>query len=229
LGDRANREVIEAIAAARSTEGQAGDLATSGPAAKETPLRTGVAYSGKGNAWPAGFALRHRIEHAQLLHPDDFARLTQAGITASMQPIHCTADMDMADLHWGEPRCKGAYGWRSVLDAGARLALGSDAPVESLDVLTGIHAAVTRRRADGSPGPEGWHPEQRLSVAEAVHGYTMGAALVAGEDRNRGSITPGKLADLVVLSQDIFECPAEEILDTRVDLTLSDGQVVYSR
>jgi len=170
-----------------------------------------------------------RIEHAQLLHPDDIPRLARWNIIASMQPLHCTSDMVMADRHWGEPRCAGAYAWRSLLDAGVRLAFGSDAPVEPLDVLAGIHAAVTRRRADGSPGPEGWHPEQRLRVAEAVHGYTLGAAYAAGEERWRGSITPGKLADLVVLSDDIFACEPMDILAARVDLTLLDGNVVYLR
>ena len=208
--------MIEAIVAAGAAQGNANDPTEDSPA-------------GGGSGAPAYSAVRHRIEHAQLLHPDDFARMAQAGITASMQPVHCTSDMDMANLHWGEPRCEGAYGWRTMLDAGATLVLGSDAPVESLDVLTGIHAAVTRRRADGSPGPEGWHPEQRLSVAEAVYGYTQGAATAAGEERFRGSITPGKLADLVVLSEDIFECPPMAILDAQVDLTLFDGEVVYSR
>ncbi|MDH7486477.1 MAG: amidohydrolase [Anaerolineae bacterium] len=201
IGDRANREASEAIAAARQAE----LVSASAP------------------------ELRHRIEHVQLLHPDDIPRLAQCRIIASMQPTHCTADMEMADRHWGEPRCAGAYAWRSLLDTGAVLAFGSDAPVEALDVLAGIHAAVTRRRPDGSPGPEGWHPEQRLSVAEAVHAYTLGAAYAAGEERWRGSISAGKLADLVVLSDDIFTCDPMDILAARVDITLFDGQVVHWR
>ena len=98
------------------------------------------------------------------MHPDDIPRLAQLGVIASMQPIHATADIDIADLHWGKRAATG-YAWRSLLDAGARLAFGSDAPVEDISPLLGIHAAVTRRRADGYPGPEGWYPEQRLTVS----------------------------------------------------------------
>ena len=149
------------------------------------------------------------------------------GVVASMQPSHCTSDMEMADRHWGR-RCKYAYAWRSLLDSGAVLAFGSDAPVEVPDVLRGIFAAVTRQREDGSP-MEGWWPEQSLTVAEAVYAYTQGAAYAVGQERDRGSITVCKVADLVVLSNDIFELPASEILDAQVDLTLLGGEVVYER
>jgi predicted amidohydrolase YtcJ len=171
--------------------------------------------------------LRHRIEHAQLLHPDDIPRFKQLGIIASMQPIHATSDMVMADRYWGE-RARYSYAWRSLLDSGARLALGSDCPVESLDPLTGIHAAVTRQRASGEP-EGGWYPQERLTVAEAVHAYTLGAAYASGEERAKGSIAPGKLADLVVLSRDIFEIRPGEILETEVLYTIFDGRVVYER
>jgi predicted amidohydrolase YtcJ len=172
--------------------------------------------------------LPNRIEHVQLLHPDDVPRLAGLGVVASMQPIHATSDMEMAERHWGR-RCNLAYAWRSVLDSGAVLAFGSDCPVETLDPLPGIHAAVTRRRADGSPGPEGWIPEQRLSVAEAVQAYTLGAAYASGEARVKGSLAPGKLADLVVLSDDIFCVEPTKILDTQVQMTLWDGRIVYER
>lgn len=168
----------------------------------------------------------NRIEHVQLLHPDDLPRLAQLSVVASMQPFHATSDMEVAERHWGR-RCDLAYAWRSVLDSGARLAFGSDCPIETLDPLAGIHAAVTRRRADGSPGPEGWIPAQRLTVTEAVHAYTLGAAYASGEVHRKGSLFPGKLADLVVLSQDIFLCNPMEILDTRVEMTVFDGQIVY--
>ena len=118
--------------------------------------------------------------------------------------------------------------WRSLLDAGTVLAFGSDAPVEDLDVLKGIHAAVTRRRADGSPGPQGWHPEQRISVGDAVRAYTAGAAYASGEEAIKGTLSPGKLADLVVLSQDIFSIPPMEILNTEVLATMVGGEFVYS-
>jgi predicted amidohydrolase YtcJ len=195
IGDRANREVLDAIEASR----RAGE----------------------------GLQLRHRIEHTQILHPDDIPRLAQWGVIASMQPIHATQDMLVADAHWGT-RSAGAYAFRSLLDTGAVLAFGSDAPVEDLSVMKGIHAAVTRRRANGSPGPEGWYPEQRLSVAEAVYAYTAGAAYASGEEAIKGTLSPGKLADLVVLSQDIFSIDPMAILETEVEATLLDGAVVYS-
>jgi predicted amidohydrolase YtcJ len=196
IGDRANREVLDAIEASR----QAGD----------------------------GPHLRHRIEHAQILHPDDLSRLARLGVVASMQPIHATQDMLLADAHWGA-RSAGAYAFRSLLDTGAVLAFGSDSPVEDLDMMKGIHAAVTRRRADGSPGSEGWYPEQRLSVAEAVHAYTAGAAYASGEEAIKGTLSPGKLADLVVLSQDIFTIDPMAILETEVVATMFDGEFVYVR
>jgi len=132
-----------------------------------------------------------------------------------------------ADRLWGEPRVRGAYAWRTLLDTGVALAFGSDAPIEAPDVLAGIHAAATRRRADGAPGPAGWQPQERIRVAEAVRAYTLGAAFASGEEALKGSITPGKLADLVVLDCDIFTCPAEEIRQTQVAATVLDGKVVY--
>ncbi len=172
-----------------------------------------------------GRGLRHRIEHVQLLDAADVPRFRQLEVIASMQPIHATQDMYLAERYWGE-RARLSYAWRSLLEAGARLAFGSDAPVESMDPLVGIHAAVTRQRADGEP-PGGWYPEQRLTVAEAVNGYTLGAAYASGTEQERGSITAGKLADLVVLSQDIFAIPAPEILNTRVVATVFDGRIVH--
>lgn len=198
IGDRANRHVLDVLAEVRKQERERGD-----------------AY------------LRHRIEHVQIIHPDDLPRLAQLDVIASVQPIHATSDMVMADRHWGEPRVRGAYAYASLLASGARLAFGSDAPVEPFAPLLGIHAAVTRRRADGKPGPSGWHPEQRLSVEDAVKAYTWGAAYAAGEERTRGSITAGKVADLVVLSQDIVACQAMDILKAEVVATFFAGRLVY--
>ena len=127
--------------------------------------------------------LRHRIEHVQLLHPDDAPRLAQLDVIASMQPIHATSDMQMADDYWGA-RATDSYAWHTQLQHGAQLVFGSDAPVESPNPFWGLHAAVTRQRADGSPGPEGWYPEQRLTIQEALLAYTQGPAYAAGmEDR----------------------------------------------
>jgi predicted amidohydrolase YtcJ len=172
-----------------------------------------------------GAGLRHRIEHVQLLHPDYISRFKELDIIASMQPIHATSDMILADKYWGD-RARCSYAWKSLSSAGVRLAFGSDAPVESLDPLVGIHAAVTRQRAKGEP-EGGWYPQERLTVAEAVHGYTLGAAYASGEEREKGSITAGKLADLVVLSQDVFDVPSQEILNTRAVATIFDGKIVY--
>jgi predicted amidohydrolase YtcJ len=172
--------------------------------------------------------LRHRIEHVQLLHPDDVGRLAELGIAGSMQPIHCTQDCEIADRYWGD-RCATSYAWRSLLDAGTVLAFGSDCPVEDLNPFLGIHAAVTRRRADGFPGPEGWHPEQRLTVEEAVRGFTLGAAKAVGLEDRMGSLSPGKLADLVVLDRDIFACDPMEIMETRVEMTMIGGRPVWGK
>lgn len=194
IGDRANREVLDAIEASR----RAGE----------------------------GPHLRHRIEHTQILHPDDMPRLAKLGVVASMQPIHAIQDMHMADAHWGA-RSAGAYAWRSLLDRGAVLAFGSDSPVEDLNPMKGIHAAVTRRRPDGAPGADGWYPQQRLTVTEAVYAFTAGAAYASGEEAIKGTLTPGKLADLVVLSQDIFAIDPMAILETQAVATMLDGKFVY--
>jgi predicted amidohydrolase YtcJ len=177
-------------------------------------------------AGSGGEGLRHRIEHVQLLHPDDVGRLATLGIVAAMQPIHATQDYEMADRYWGD-RSVSAYAWRSLLDMGTVLAFGSDCPVENLDPFQGIHAAVTRRRVDGSPGPEGWYPEQRLTVEEAVYAYTLGAARAAAMECRLGSLSPGKLADLVVLDRDVFACGPMQILETRVVATMIAGRFMY--
>jgi|WetSurMetagenome_2_1015567.scaffolds.fasta_scaffold21290_4 predicted amidohydrolase YtcJ len=170
--------------------------------------------------------LRHRIEHVQLLHSGDFKRLAQLNVIASMQPMHATSDMLIADRYWGK-RSAGAYAWRTQLNAGAMLAFGSDSPVESFNPFLGIHAAVTRRRTDGSPSPDGWYPEQRLTVTEAVHGFTLGAAYASYEETRKGSLTPGKLADLIVLDRDIFSIDPMAIAETQVLATMIDGQWVW--
>ncbi|RLC78634.1 MAG: amidohydrolase [Chloroflexi bacterium] len=170
--------------------------------------------------------LRHRIEHVQLLHPDDVGRLAELSVVASMQPIHAMQDHEMADRYWGD-RCATAYAWRSLLETGALLVFGSDSPVEDFNPFVGIHAAVTRRCADGSPGPEGWYPEQRLTVEEAVRAYTLSAARAVGLEDRLGSLSPGKLADLVVLDRDIFECDPMEIVKTEVEATMIGGRLVY--
>jgi predicted amidohydrolase YtcJ len=170
--------------------------------------------------------LRNRIEHVQLLDPQDAGRLAELGVIASMQPIHATSDMRMADRFWGA-RSAHSYALKTQIQRGAVLALGSDCPVETLDPLQGLHAAVTRRRADGSPGPEGWYPAQRLSLAEALRGYTMGPAYAAGMQDRLGTLSPGSLADLTVLDRDLFAIDAMEILHAQVLATVTGGRFVY--
>ncbi|HSN74109.1 MAG TPA: amidohydrolase [Anaerolineae bacterium] len=172
------------------------------------------------------FPILHRIEHVQHSHPDDLRRLGSLGLVASVQPIHLVDDMALVERAVGE-RGRWAYALRTLLDSGAVLALGSDCPVASPNPFWGIHAAVTRQRRDGTPAG-GWYPEERLTVAEAVAGYTSGPAYASGQIGRLGSISPGKLADLVVLDRDIFAVPPSEIADTQAVLTVFDGAVVYS-
>jgi len=167
----------------------------------------------------------HRIEHVQALHPADQSRLAQMGIIASMQPLHCTDDITNADRLWGE-HAHSAYVFRNLLSSGATLAFGSDAPVANPNPWWGIHAAVTRQRRDGTPAG-GWHPDQRLTVAEAIAAYTLGPANAIGQQHQQGRLTPGYLADLIVPDTDIFHCEPSQIPHTNVLLTLIDGRIVY--
>ena len=135
----------------------------------------------------------------------------------------------MVDRYWGPDRAPNAYPFRSLLESGARLVFGSDGPIEPHSPLVGIHAAVTRRRADGTPGPAGWQGQQRISVAQAVDAYTIWPAYAAGEESYRGSITTGKVADLVLLSQNIFTIDPMAILATQVEMTVLDGKSRHCR
>ncbi len=177
--------------------------------------------------FPTTGPIPHRIEHVQLLHPADLTRLAALDVTASVQPVHAPSDMQVAERHWGG-RTRHAYAFRTLLENGTRLAFGSDAPVEPLAPLLGIHAAVTRRRLDGTPGPEGWHPEQRLSVNQAVLGFTAGPAQAAGCAHRTGGLAPGKLADLIVLDRDLFEVDPVQIPEARVLGTMVGGEWVRS-
>jgi predicted amidohydrolase YtcJ len=200
IGDRANREALDAYQRLR-------------------------AYEREHRGLPV---LRHRIEHVQLLHPVDAGRLAALSVIASMQPLHATSDMWMADRHWGD-RARLSYALRTQVDAGAHVAFGSDAPVESPNPFLGLHAAVTRRQADGSPGPEGWHPEQRLSLAEALHGFTAGAAYAAGMEDRLGRLAPGCLADLIALDIDPFACDPHELQFLRPTRTMVGGEWVFRK
>ena len=196
IGDRANHEVLNAYRQLRKVE----------------------------NA--ARIPMRHRIEHVQLLHPQDVARLAELGVIASMQPIHATSDMYMAERYWGA-RSTLSYAWRTQLEQGAVLAFGSDAPVESPDPFWGIHAAVTRQRGDGSPGPDGWYPIQRLTVLETLQAFTHGAAYAAGVEDRLGRLAPRYLADLLVLDMNPFTCEPAQLRDIRPLATMVAGEWVW--
>ena len=197
IGDRANHEVLDAYEQLRRFE--------------------------RDRSLPP---LRHRIEHVQIIHPDDASRLAELGVIASMQPIHATSDMLMADQYWGE-RAALSYAWNTQLQQGANLAFGSDAPVESPNPFWGLHAVVTRRRADGAPGVEGWYPEQRLSMQQAIEGYTLGPAYTSGLEGRLGKLAPGYLADLIVLEQDPFGIPPDDLLEMESLATMIGGEWVW--
>lgn len=169
---------------------------------------------------------RFRVEHAQIVDPRDIPRFGALGVLPSMQPIHATSDMGWAEERVGSDRIAGAYAWRSLIAEGARIPCGSDAPVEPADPLLGIHAAVTRQTLEGTP-EGGWMPDQRMTVLEAIRGYTVHAAFAAFAEKVRGTIEVGKMADLTVLDRDITAIEPAEIPQARVLATVVGGEVVY--
>lgn len=174
-------------------------------------------------------ALPHRIEHAQHLHPQDITRFAELGVVASMQPIHAIADWQVAEKLLGPERCRGAYAFRPLLQSGAALAFGSDAPVESFNPWLGLHAAITRRRVDDT-SRAGWNPELALDLAEALEAYGVGPAHAAGESRLKGSLVEGKLADLIVTEADPFAVARDDVdalARMRVRQTFVAGQCVW--
>jgi predicted amidohydrolase YtcJ len=203
IGDLANREVLNAMDKLRQDEDEL--FKREGPS-----------------------PLRHRIEHVQLIHPVDAQRLAKMRVIASMQPIHASSDMQMAEKYWGN-RTAYAYAWRTLLINGAILAFGSDAPVETPNPFRGIYAAITRRRPDGYPGPDGWHPEQKLSVSEALNAYSTGPAYATGLENRLGKLSAGYLADLLLLEIDPFNCQAEQLLETCPLATMVAGEWIFQR
>lgn len=169
---------------------------------------------------------RWRIEHAQILAPEDLHRLSSLGVIASMQPTHATSDMPWAEQRVGAYRITGAYAWRQLRDAGTRLALGSDFPVESVDPRLGLYAATTRSDANGQP-MGGWMPQEKLTPYEALRGFTLDAAYAGFAENDVGSLTPGKRADFVVLAEDPLAVPAAQLRSLTVRATYVDGRAVY--
>src|SRR5436190_17731549 len=169
---------------------------------------------------------RFRIEHAQHMAAKDFDRFAQLNVIASVQPYHAIDDGRWAEKRIGHDRASRTYAFRTLLDHGVRLALGTDWNVAPLNPMLTIYAAVTRATLDGK-NPNGWFPEQKLTVAEAVEAYTMGSAYAEFQENEKGSITPGKLADFVVLSDDIFKIPPAAIKNVKVEATYLGGKLVY--
>ncbi len=171
--------------------------------------------------------VRWRIEHAQILHPDDLPRFARLGVIAAMQPTHCTSDMDWANKRLGADRLPGAYAWRSLLASGAHICFGTDFPVERVNPLHGLYSARTRTHHDGTP-PWGWQPQEVLTGIEAHALYTAGSAYAAFQEGELGRIAPGYLADLTVLDGDPVTCEPAELLSMQVLHTIVNGELVYS-
>ncbi len=196
IGDRANRIVLDAFAAARRV-------------------------NNRRNA-------RYRIEHTQFVHPDDFKRFGELGVIASVEPCHLLSDMRWAPALLGPARASGGWAFRTLRKSGAILAFGTDYPVELVNPFRGLYAAITREFEAG--GPEGgWVPAEKLTLEEAIEGYTLGSAYAEFEEQRKGTLTPGKFADLIVLSQDITRVPARALLNTQVLLTMVGGKIVYEK
>src|SRR6266571_8777032 len=201
IGDRAARVALDSIEQAQRL------LAKEGITAKTLPN------------------LRYRLEHVQLITSEDLERMRRLGVIASIQPYHAVADRDIAERYWGK-RHRHAYAYRSMLDLGIPLALGSDAPVEIFEPLRILYAA-TMRNDTATPQRPPWLPDQALPVAQALWGYTMGAAYAGAEEHRKGSLTVGKLGDAVVLREDILSVPQEKMPENGVQATILGGKVVY--
>jgi len=169
---------------------------------------------------------RFVIEHAQHMAQQDFERFAKLHVIASMQPYHAIDDGRWAEARLGHGRARYSYAWRSFLDHGVMLAFGTDWPVAPLDPMQGLYAAVTRATLDGK-NPGGWIPEEKITLPEAIEAYTMGATFAEFQEREKGSITPGKLADMVILSDNIFDLKPEAIRNVKVKTTITSGKVAY--
>jgi len=171
---------------------------------------------------------RDRIEHAQVVAPDDFARFAELHIIASMQPVHLLDDERWAGARLGPERSKGAYAWNTMRKDGVRLAFGTDYPVEGIDPLRGLYACVTRELPEGGP-PGGWEPQEKLPMDVCIYDYTAGSAYAEFEENRKGELNPGMFADIVVYPADITRIPPSKLLHTSVDITITGGRIVYER
>ncbi|MBV9209983.1 MAG: amidohydrolase [Acidobacteria bacterium] len=209
IGDRANRMSLDGYERAdkiRLFEGMSAEPGSRGA-----------------RAW-----LRHRIEHAQVVAPTDFARFRNIGVIASMQPSHAISDKRWAQDRLGEYRVQGAYAWRMMQAFGVHMAFGTDWPFDSISPYVGLYAAVTRQSEDGDP-PGGWWPQERVSIAEAIRCYTTEGAYATFEEKEKGQLAAGMLADMTVHSRDLLTIKPEEILQTETVLTILGGKVIYEK
>jgi hypothetical protein len=171
---------------------------------------------------------RDRVEHAQVLAPEDIPRFAKLNVIASMQPSHETNDMRWAEQRLGPERSKGAYAWNSLMKSGAKLAFGTDYSVESINPFRGLYACVTRELPDGGPAG-GWEPQEKISLDDCIHAYTVGSAYAEFEEGRKGQIKVGQFADFIILSQDLTKVPSKELLKTEVLQTVVGGRTVYQK
>ncbi len=218
IGDEANDMALNAFSAAEQVARPADALPPAINPDAEVVTTAAPATASPGD-------LRLRIEHAQVLLPADFDRFARFGVIASMQPSHLLTDMQWAGARLGPERSKDAYAWRSMLDHRIPLAFGTDYPVESLDPMRGLYAAVTRQNEAGTAT---FHPEQTISLSEAIYAYTQGSAFAEFREHRKGRLEPGYLADVVVLDHDLTAIAPRQILSTRVLRTLVNGRTVYT-
>jgi predicted amidohydrolase YtcJ len=244
IGDRANRMALDGFEQAFKTNG----YPWPGGRSKETSAN----YSGPISASPEQlkksaeegekilnsidlfadyrprYTTRHRIEHAQVVAPSDFERFRSLDVIASMQPSHAISDKRWAEDRLGEYRVMGAYSWHTMMAHGVHVPFGTDWPVESMNPYLGLYAAVTRQSVDGQP-PGGWWPEERISIEDAIRNYTAEGAYASFEEKDKGQIAAGMLADLVVHTKDLLTVEPKEILQTEPDTVVFDGRVIYER
>ncbi len=225
IGDRANRMALEGYAAAMGQP--LAQAATPGGSLEGQKASAEPRASATGTPRAAS-PFRHRIEHSQVVAPSDFARFRSLGVVASMQPSHAISDKRWAQDRLGEYRVQGAYAWHMMRSFGVRVAFGTDWPVEPINPYLGLYAAVTRRSVEGDPAG-GWWPQERLSIADAIRCYTSESAYASYEEKEKGQLKPGLLADMTVHSRDLLAIKPEEILQTEAVMTILGGRVVYEK
>ncbi len=230
IGDRANRLALDGFLEAMLKN----DLTQSSkpsPATNCVDCPPSVVlgdYADAIDALQKARSKRHRIEHAQVVAPSDFARFRELGVIASMQPSHAISDKRWAQDRLGEYRVQGAYAWHTMRAFGVHTPFGTDWPVEPMNPYLGLYAAVTRRSPDGNP-PGGWWPQERITIQDAIRCYTAESAYASFEEKEKGRLQPGMLADLVVHSRDLLTIKPEDILRTEVTMTILGGKVIYER